>query len=237
MKNHKKLFVIIGLLMLVPIIVGAIGKATNFIGTNDADNAATSATVVSNRDGSLLERNEYVIDQLATIVADTPYIADSALPASPTAGSLAAQVELCVYNESVLLHEGSVANVFTITGGPVAITAIIAETYSTVSANACGLTLTADPANGYTDTALQTSAIDINGMVAGSIISWSATSNAADGAIRVPGTSLPYGSEQPIIVPEGTLDLTLANSNPTSGGVHFYIRYFPLRNDAKVTGD
>ena len=316
MERKWKIFII--LLFVIPVLIAAVGKATNFLGTNDADNMASTSSVVANRDGSLLERSEFIFDtllsgttigsginldhlmktavssiadlttevpdntalaliltndgntsdysattmslekiaqdvaailvdtsttlddfldtEIAAIVADTAYIADSELPAAPTSGSLAAQVEKSAYNETVLLHAGSVANLFTVTGGPILLTAVIAECYSTVSANACALTLTVDPTVGV-DTAMQTSVIDINGMTAGSVISWSATGNAADGAIRVPGTSLPYGSEQGIVIPEGTIDLTLANSDPTSGAAHFYIRYKPLRKDALVTGD
>ncbi len=47
--------------------IPAIGDtATNFIGVNDADNAASTSTVASNRDGSILERLEFLVKYFET---------------------------------------------------------------------------------------------------------------------------------------------------------------------------
>ncbi|MDD5204418.1 MAG: hypothetical protein PHS17_03305 [Desulfobacterales bacterium] len=53
----------------------ATGKATNAIGTNSADNAFSSSSVVSNRDGSLLERTEYLIDLIGAVDKSTSFLA------------------------------------------------------------------------------------------------------------------------------------------------------------------
>lgn len=221
MRNLKILtiFSIVLMLLIGTAHAAGTGLGTNAIGVDNSDNAFSSSNVSANRDGSLLERTEFIMDSVADVAA----------------GGIT-DVEKSAYNETVVLTGGSVPSIFTITGGPILLLSVIAECYSTVSANACGLTLTVNPTYG-TDVALQTSAIDINAMAQGSIISWSATGNAVDGAIRVTGTSLAYGSEQGIVIPEGNIDLTLANSDPTTGAVNFYIRYKPLRSNAAVTGD
>ena len=130
---------------------------------------------------------------------------------------------------------GTIANIFTISGGPVLVESLIGEFTAAVSANACNLKLIMDPTAGAdTDMCV---AVDI---VSAAINSWvyldGTIGNAA--VIAVPGTALPLGigTDIPLILPPGTVDMSLANSNPTTGAITWYMRYKPLKPGAKVVG-
>lgn len=135
---------------------------------------------------------------------------------------------------------GSVANIFTISGGPVLLLALVAEITATVSNNACNAKLVIDPTTGA-DTDLCT-VLDIKQDVIGGF--WFITGLAADALINaVSGTALPSGMAaldgtaiHPKILPVGTIDLSLSNSDPTTGSADWYLRYKPLAPDAKVFG-
>lgn len=134
---------------------------------------------------------------------------------------------------SQVLTGGSIADIFTITGGPILIEALIGEFDEAVSADPCDLKLVMDPSVGVdTDMCL---VIDINGLAQYSYL-------YLDGVIgnaivnAVPGTALPLGFATPLIVPRGTIDMNLANSDPTTGAITWYMRYRPLASGVVVTG-
>ena len=151
------------------------------------------------------------------------------IPASPILqrGSVQATV--------VALDGGSVADIFTITGGPVAVLALIGEVTEAVSAHACNAKLVADPTTGI-DTDMCT-VLDIQSLAIGDFLYIDGTIGNAL-AKAVPGTALPLGigMDIPLILPVGTVDLNLANSNPTSGIATFTMLYQPLVNGARVQG-
>ena len=135
---------------------------------------------------------------------------------------------------TVLLTGGSVANIFTVSGGPVLVEALFAEIMATVSNNACDAKLVMDPAVGAdTDMCV---ALDIAQDVIGSFLTIDGTiGNAMVNA--VPGTALPLGvgMDIPLILPVGTVDLNLANSNPTTGSAIWKMRYRPIVDGSIVT--
>ena len=135
----------------------------------------------------------------------------------------------------VALYSGNNPDIFTISGGPVAVTALVAECYSTVSSNACGLTLAVDPTVGAATTIGTT--VDINAFTVGSFIYWDGTIGSA-AVIAVPGTAVPLavGMDVPFILPAGVVEMKLVNSDTTSGGAYFYMQYRPLVPGATVTG-
>jgi hypothetical protein len=136
---------------------------------------------------------------------------------------------------SVALDGGTVADIFTISGGPVLVLALIGECTEAVSANACNAKLVADPTTGA-DTDM-CAVLDIQSLGLGSFLTIDGT--IANAMVKaVPGTALPLGigMDIPLILPVGTVDLNLANSNPTSGIATFYLRYKPLKAGALVTG-
>lgn len=134
-----------------------------------------------------------------------------------------------------LLTGGSIANIFTITGGPIQVVSLIGEITTAVSANACAMKLIMDPTAGADTDMCAT--VDINGFVINSWIYLDGTiANAAVQAI--PGTALPLGigMDIPLILPPGTVDMNLANSDPSTGAITWYLRYKPLKVGVTVIG-
>lgn len=130
---------------------------------------------------------------------------------------------------------GSVANIFTITGGPIEVVALVGEVTTAVSANPCAMKLIMDPTAGADTDMCAT--VDIDGFVINSWISLDGTIlNAAVQAI--PGAALPLGigMDIPLILPPGTIDMNLANNNPTTGAITWYLRYKPLVTGITVIG-
>lgn len=129
---------------------------------------------------------------------------------------------------------GTVADIFTITGGPIEVLALCGEVTTAISNNACNMKLVADPTNGA-DTDM-CAVLDIADFAQYSWIYIDGTiANAAVQA--VPGTALPLGigMDIPLILPPGTVDMNLANSNPTTGAITWYLRYKPLNTGITVT--
>lgn len=143
--------------------------------------------------------------------------------------------ENVVKASGVALDGGSVADIFTITGGPILPLALIMEITEAVSAHNCNAKLIADPVAGI-DTDM-CAVVDIISAAIGDFF-------YIDGAIAnawikaAPGTALPLGigMDIPLILPVGTVDLDLANNTPTSGIATFYMRYKPLAEGARVQG-
>ena len=144
-------------------------------------------------------------------------------------------MEKAVSAGAQLLTGGSVANIFTITGGPIEVISLVGEITAAVSAHACAMKLIMDPTAGA-DTDMCVT-VDINAFVINSWISLDGTiGNAAVQAI--PGTALPLGigMDIPLILPPGTIDMNLANSTPTTGAITWYLRYKPLAPGITVIG-
>lgn len=210
---------------------GAIVQNNIFDGgslTNTWDYGAIYGTSVSPTSG-IFAPNEYVHGGGISLGTTTGTGTDAgAMIAGPVQ-------EYAVKTGPVALYGGTVADIFTIKGGPIAITALIAEAYSAVSANACTVQFVADPTTGA-DTLMCTT-VDVNAMAAGSYIYIDGTIGNA-GVIAVPGTALPLGigMDIPLLAPAGTIDFSMANSNPTSGGAYFYMKYTPLVPGVTVEG-
>ena len=144
-------------------------------------------------------------------------------------------MEKAVSAGAQIVTGGSVANIFTITGGPIEVISLIGEVTTAVSAHACAMKLIMDPTAGADTDMCAT--IDINGFVINSWISLDGT--IASAAVQaIPGTALPLGigMDIPLILPPGTIDMNLANNNPTTGAITWYLRYKPLRVGITVIG-
>lgn len=136
---------------------------------------------------------------------------------------------------NVPLDGGSVAGIFTIARGPIMPLALIMEIVEAVSANNCNAQLVANPLRGI-DTDI-CAVVDIISAAIGDFF-------YIDGAIAnawikaAPNTALPIGigTDIPVIFPEGTIDLSLSNSNPTSGIANLYLRYRSLVDGVRVSG-
>lgn len=144
-------------------------------------------------------------------------------------------MEKSVVTGEQVLTGGSIADLFTITGGPIEVIALVGEIIEAVSGDPCDLKLVMDPTDGA-DTDMCT-VIDIDGFVIHSWIYLDGTiGNPAVQAI--PGTALPLGigMDIPLVLPPGTIDMNLANSDPTTGSIVWYLRYKPLKTGVTVVG-
>ena len=133
-----------------------------------------------------------------------------------------------------LLTGGTVANIFDIgPTGAIEILSLAGQITTVVSGDACNLKLIMDPSTGSDpDMCL---VVDISGFVLNSWIYLDGViGNAAVNA--VPGAALPLSMDVPLIVPSGTIDMSLSNSAPTTGAITWYMRYRPLKTGMTVTG-
>lgn len=145
------------------------------------------------------------------------------------------QMEKGVAAGAQIVTGGSVANIFTIVGGPIEVIALVGEVTTAVSNDPCDMKLIMDPTAGAdTDMCL---VLDIDNFVINTWIHLDGTiGNAA--VESVPATALPLGvgMDIPLILPPGTIDMNLANSDPTTGAITWYIRFKPLKAGVTVVG-
>lgn len=148
--------------------------------------------------------------------------------------------EVSVSTAEKFMTGGSIPGLFTIVSAPIILLGLVGYITEMVSNDACNTQLIMNPTIGA-DTAL-CAVLDIAQDVIGGF--WWITGLAADTLVNaVPGTSLPSGmgaldgtTVHKKILPVGTIDLTLANSNPTTGKVIWYLRYAPMGPGARVIG-
>lgn len=155
-------------------------------------------------------------------------------------GLYAPDREQVVVTAEKLMTGGSISGLFNITGGPILLTACFGLITETVSNNACNTKLVMNPTTGA-DTDL-CAVLDIAQDVVGGF--WFITGLASDAMVNaVPGTTLARGMAaangqalHPVICPVGAIDLSLANSNPTTGKATWHLRYKPLDSNTYVIG-
>ena len=146
--------------------------------------------------------------------------------------------ERVISNTAVALTGGTVADVFTIAGGPIEIINIWVDITTAVSANACAIHFESDPTVGAsnTDIAEGTAGADITGLAVGSVVHLNGDSQDIM-KIAANGTDLPMKENQNggIFCPIGGIDMDLANSDPTTGIATLWMRYKPLGRGVVVT--
>jgi len=131
---------------------------------------------------------------------------------------------------------GTVADIFTITGGPIEVISLIGEfTTAVTSGGASTMRLTMDPTAGA-DTHM-CAATDLQSVIANT---WAYITGAiADAVVYAePATALPLGIDKdtPLILPPGTIDMTMSNNTPTAGAITWYLRYKPSSTGVTVVG-
>lgn len=177
------------------------------IGANNSNNAFSSASVVSDADGSVLERLEKL---------EANYLASG---------------EKSVQTTTAALPQGTTLTLFTIAGGPIQIIEIfgVVTTNLPATANATKLTCV----NSVTTTATDLcSTLDITGKAAGTLFYITGTlANAlnAAGAGVVAGLTT-IGPR----MPAGTIRVDCAGSM-ASGSVQWFLRYRPIGTGVTVT--
>ena len=137
-------------------------------------------------------------------------------------------------SEGVILTGGSIADVFTVTGGYITIHAFICHVTVVCSANACTMAWSADPTVGAANTPIM-AAIEMNACVLGSMVY--AVGDASAGVIAANDTTLGLWCVTPIVCPAGGIDMTLSNSNLTTGTINAIMIYSPVTADAYVVAN
>lgn len=141
--------------------------------------------------------------------------------------------ERCIKVPDIALDGNNVADVVTISGGPVQIIEMALEITEAVSAHACAMGWVSDPTAGTGPTDIAVSGVDIISAAIGDI--FYAEFDATTPVKSEPAGSLPVGTGLTMIVPVGGVDFTFANSNPTSGIGTLFIRYKPLAPGARIS--
>ncbi len=133
-----------------------------------------------------------------------------------------------------VLTGGTIQNIFTIgTPGPIEVLSLVGRFTEAVSADPCDLKLILDPIPG-TDTDMCL-VVDID---SAGLDSWiyldGVIGNAA--ILADDGTALPRSMAIPLVLPYGTVDMDLSNSDPTTGAIIWYMSYRPMNTGIVVTG-
>lgn len=144
--------------------------------------------------------------------------------------------ERVIIKPSIALDGGTIADLLTVSGGPVLITLMAMEITEAVSAHACTMAWESDPTAGSNNVPIGT-ALDINGYGVGDFVYAECDGTALIYADVDAGTALAQGAvgRGGIVVPIGGIDMVMANSDPTSGIGTMFVRYKPLNVGAKIT--
>ena len=184
--------------------------ANNFIGVNDANNVASTSSVVANRDGSLLERSEFLMNHV--------------------------QQGLAV--ASIDLSGVSPRTAYTIAGGPILIHFLGIKITAACSANAALVNFNSTPTVGSaTPISKVACAPDLQSAAAGD---WFAIGGgSAEVAIKyATGTVLPdiqSAVSGGIVVDAGTIEVVMSTNNLTTGTATAYMAYTPLAAGVTVS--
>lgn len=179
------------------------------IGSNTATTAFSSSNVVANRDGNVLERNEFVLEQM-------------------TRGFAVAAIDLSAASPRVI---------YTITGGPILIHFLGIKITAAASANAALMNFESTPTVGsVTPISKVAAAPDLASAVAGD---WFAIAGgSAEVAVKyATGTTLPdiqSGVSGGIVVDAGTIGIAMSTDDLTTGTAVAYMAFTPLSSGVTV---
>lgn len=186
-----------------------VDSASNAIGVDDSNNVFASSNVVANRDGSLLERSEFQMNQV-------------------TQGLAVASVDLSA---------ASPRTIYTITGGPILIHFLGIKITAACSANAALINFNSVPTVGSPTVISKVAcAPDLQSAAAGD---WFAIGGgSAEVAIKyATGSVLPdiqSGVSGGIVVDAGTITVVMSTDNLTTGTATAYMAYTPLSSGVTV---
>ncbi len=173
------------------------------VGANNADNAFSSSSVVANRDGSVLERSEFLM-----------------------ASNLA--FPQCVASAAKVLTTGQVT-MFTIAGGPIKVLEIVGIVTTIVQAQATSTKLQITTTSPAATVDISASAIDLTGAAAGASIrhiNTTAILTVVTAGFVMEGNAFATNDTQ-FLMPAGTILINNASASNT-GAITWYLRYVPL---------
>ena len=139
-----------------------------------------------------------------------------------------------VATASLALTGGSVADVFTVSGGPVQLLGLFTHVTTAVSNNACTMKWQSDPTSGASSTDLSDNLASIAQAAIGDV--FYITGASADAQVKAAnGTAVALSCTAPVFLLPGGVDAVLGNSDPTTGAATVYLVYRPLVDGAVVS--
>jgi len=138
-----------------------------------------------------------------------------------------------VATATLALTGGTVADVFTIAGGPIELLGLWAHIVTAVSANACTFKWQLDPTIGASSTDL-CGTVDINAAALGDVLYITGASAGAQ-VKAANGTAVALGCTTGAFLPPGGIDAVLQNSDPSTGVATVYMAYRRMTLTAVVT--
>lgn len=184
------------------------GNFRTIIGGDNANNQASTLSVVANRDGSMLERQEDVIDQ----------------------------AEKCVATGAAILANGT--TVFTVAGGPARLLDLVSYCIVGSDAAASTLQWSADGTVGaattFTAASSSLSSFAAGGIV---YCNFTALNTAPvitqTAGVALAGTTTSTGGG--IYVPAGIITMVIGGADSTTGTYKHYLRWKPLGPGVTIT--
>jgi hypothetical protein len=133
---------------------------------------------------------------------------------------------------AAVLPATATGHIFTVSGGRVAITALIGLCTTVCSATATTLAIGTTPSVGTASTTSLASATAVTSKEVGTMVGLGATAGAA----LIVGTNAasPLVLPEPVIVSAGTIDITTSAAN--TGAFSWSCLYIPIDDGATVTG-
>lgn len=227
-----------------PVFVGT-DSANNILGVDDADNGFASTNVAANRDGSIIERIEYLIQGQADDVANNALGIDDAnnVFASTSVvvnrdGSILERLEdiedamprVVASGTAVMVNNN---DIFTITGGAIIIDSLVSICITANDGTASTLQYEVDPTVGVAATISAASA-SLASAAAGATVSLQGTSLATAALLSASGGNLGMATNG-IIANAGVISIVIGVGSTTGTWAH-YLRYRPLQAGVSVTG-
>lgn len=139
-----------------------------------------------------------------------------------------------VASASLVLTGGSVADVFTVSNGPVQLLGLFTHVTTAVSNNACTFKWQSDPTSGAASTDLCDNVASIAQAAIGDV--FYITGASADVQVKAANaTAVALSCSVPAFLLPGGVDAVLGNSDPTTGAATVYLVYRPLVDGAVVS--
>lgn len=143
-----------------------------------------------------------------------------------------------VYKGATALVQNAANNLFTVSGGLVAVTALVGIVTTAVGANAITVQYRHTPSGG--SAAALTAATTVTSDAAGTF--WTLSTGIAADLIseqspagsEVPNVTFGPMLQQPIAIGTGTVDILSSNADPDGGAARYILTYVPLDDGARV---
>jgi hypothetical protein len=138
-----------------------------------------------------------------------------------------------VKKADLTLHNGSVADIFTVANGPVEVLGLVLTITEAVSAHNCNIQFQSDPTVGASNTPLNAN-VDIISAALGDAFATVGAGGSA-GVKYANGTAPALMNATSCVVFPGGIDYSASSTDPTSGIGDVYLTYRPLTSTAVVT--